>query len=270
MRLGAYLSAFRARCFASRPTAWPQVSALTYLALVFWMLGFPDQARRSSVAAFQCAAELDQANLTAHVHNFAGAGLAELLTDVAAVQAHADAIVDLAERHSLGYWRVNGLILRGWAMAQQGDAEAGIALMRRNVADRAALNVGWYQARYLCMLAETAETTAPKVPSACQEPLSRPFEPGECRRELIPATTGCSEPAWRVAGMFLEAAGARGREWSRPTCPSMTLGAPRGGFSAPRGPRDILPRAPSGVTFRHLLAYRTNARRHSHAQRVPL
>jgi len=26
--------------------------------------------------------------------------------------------------------------------------------MRRNAADRAALGVGWYQARYLCMLAE--------------------------------------------------------------------------------------------------------------------
>ena len=132
----------------------PQVSALTYLAPVLWMLGFPDQARRSSSAAFRCAAELDQANLTAHVHNFAGAGLAELLTEVATVQAHADAIIDLAERHSLGYWRVNGLILRGWAMAQQGDADAGIALMRRNAADRAALDVGWYQPRYLCMLAE--------------------------------------------------------------------------------------------------------------------
>ncbi len=71
------------------------------------------------------------------------------------MQAHADAIINLAERHSLGYWRVNGLILRGWAMAQQGDAEAGIALMRRSAVDRAALDVGWYQARYLCMLAET-------------------------------------------------------------------------------------------------------------------
>jgi hypothetical protein len=35
---------------------------------------------------------LDQANLTAHVHNFAGAGLDELLGDVPGVQAHAEAI----------------------------------------------------------------------------------------------------------------------------------------------------------------------------------
>jgi predicted ATPase len=133
----------------------PEVSALTYLAPVLWILGFPDQARRSSVAAFRCAAELDQANLTAHVHNFAGAGLDELLGDVPAVRAHAEAIIELAERHSLHYWRLNGLILRGWAMAQEGAAEAGIALMRRHAAERAALRVSWYQARYLCMLAAT-------------------------------------------------------------------------------------------------------------------
>jgi predicted ATPase len=97
---------------------------------------------------------LDQANLTAHVHNFAGAGLCELLRDVPGVRAHADAILALADRHNLGYWRVNGLILRGWTMVQEGAAEPGIALMRQSTADRAALGVGWYQARYLCMLAE--------------------------------------------------------------------------------------------------------------------
>src|ERR1700682_2744055 len=46
----------------------------------FW--GLPEEARRSSNEAFRCAAELDQANLTAHVHDFAGAGLDELLGDV--------------------------------------------------------------------------------------------------------------------------------------------------------------------------------------------
>jgi predicted ATPase len=131
----------------------PKISALTYLALVLWILGFPDQARRYSAAAFECAAELDQANLTAHVHNFAGAGLAELLGDVADVRAHAEAILELADRHSLHYWRLNALILRGWAMIGEGATDAGIALMHQNAADRAALPVGWYQARYLCMLA---------------------------------------------------------------------------------------------------------------------
>lgn len=152
----AILQLYDARQHRSQPVHYvhdPKVSALTYLALVLWILGLPEEARRSSNEAFRCAAELDQANLTAHVHNFAGAGLDELLGDVPGVRAHAEAIVELADRHNLGYWRVNGLILRGWAMVQEGATEAGIALMRQNAADRAAQGVGWYQARYLCMLA---------------------------------------------------------------------------------------------------------------------
>ncbi|MEH2537576.1 MULTISPECIES: adenylate/guanylate cyclase domain-containing protein [unclassified Bradyrhizobium] len=152
----AILRLYDARRHRSQPVHYvhdPKVSALTYLAPVLWILGFPEQARRSSTAAFHCAAELDQANLTAHVHNFAGAGLDELLGDVSGVKAHAEAIIELADRHSLGYWRVNGLILRGWAMVQQGAPESGIALMCENTERRAALGVSWYQARYLCMLA---------------------------------------------------------------------------------------------------------------------
>jgi predicted ATPase/class 3 adenylate cyclase len=152
----AILQLYDGRQHRSQPVHYvhdPKVSALTYLALVLWMLGLTDEARRSSKEAFRCAAELNQANLTAHVHNFAGAGLDELLGDVSGVRAHAEAIVALADRHNLGYWRVNGLILRGWAMVQEGATKAGIALMRQNAADRAASGVGWYQARYLCMLA---------------------------------------------------------------------------------------------------------------------
>jgi predicted ATPase len=153
----AILRHYEASQHRSQPVHYvhdPKVSALTYLAPVLWILGFPEQACRSSLAAFRCAAELDQANLTAHVHNFAGAGLNELLGNVPAVRAHADAMVELADRHDLGYWRVNGLILRGWAMVQEGAAEPGLALMRQNADARAVLGVAWYQTRYLCMLAE--------------------------------------------------------------------------------------------------------------------
>lgn len=150
------LCLYDARRHRSQPVHYvhdPKVSALTYLALVLWILGFAEQARHASSAAFRCAAELDQANLTAHVHNFAGAGLDELLGDVRGVRAHADAMLELADRHNLGYWRVNGQILRGWTMVQQGATETGIALICQSTADRAALGVSWYQARYLCMLA---------------------------------------------------------------------------------------------------------------------
>ena len=68
---------------------------------------------------------------------------------------HADAIIDLADQHNLHYFRLSGLILRGWVMAQEGEFNRGVTLMRQSARERLALGVGWYQIRYLCMLATT-------------------------------------------------------------------------------------------------------------------
>ena len=52
----------------------PKASALPYLAIVLWILGYPEQAQRTSRAAFEYAVELNQMNLTAHVEVYGGAG----------------------------------------------------------------------------------------------------------------------------------------------------------------------------------------------------
>jgi predicted ATPase/class 3 adenylate cyclase len=133
----------------------PKASALPYLAVVLWILGYPEQAQSMGCAAFEYAMELNQTNLTAHVKVYGGAGLAELMGDVAAVHANADAVIELADQHSLNYWRLSGLILRGWALAQEGAVEDGLALMHQSLIDRNRLGASWYQVRYLCMLATT-------------------------------------------------------------------------------------------------------------------
>src|SRR5207237_8113234 len=60
----AILRLYDARQHRSQPVHYvhdPKVSALTYLALVLWILGLPEEARRSSNEAFRCPAGLDQA-----------------------------------------------------------------------------------------------------------------------------------------------------------------------------------------------------------------
>ncbi|HET6521517.1 MAG TPA: AAA family ATPase, partial [Geminicoccaceae bacterium] len=131
----------------------PKVSALAYLPVVLWIQGDPEQAQGWSEAALRYAAELNQANLVAHVRVYAGAGLEELAGEAAAVRAHAEAVIELADQHSLQYFRLSGLILKGWAMARLGAAAEGLALMRAGSAERVALGVSWYQVRYFCMLA---------------------------------------------------------------------------------------------------------------------
>ena len=133
----------------------PKASALPYLAIVLWILGYPEQAQSMGRAAFDYAMELNQTNLIAHVKVYGGAGPAELMGDVAAVHANADAVIELADQHSLNYWRLSGLILRGWTLTQEGAVEDGLALMRQSLIDRNRLGANWYQVRYLCMLATT-------------------------------------------------------------------------------------------------------------------
>ena len=171
----------------------PKISALSYLPIIDWILGYPDRARSIAAEAFRYAGELNQANLTAHVRTFAGAGLQELLGEVSAVAEHADAMISLADQHSLGYWRLNGLFLRGWVSATSGDLPQGIALMRESLNGRAAMGVSWHQIRYLCMLSATLQN-----PDAAETGLRVIAE----ARELV---AGHEEHLWEAELQRIEA-----------------------------------------------------------------
>jgi len=133
----------------------PKLYALAYVGIASWILGFPDQARYWQREAFAHIGELNQAAVTTFTRIYAGAALDELLFDTAGVRAHSDAIVDLSEQHNLRYFRLSGDILKGWAIARQGEPAEGLALMRRSATERIAFGFVWYQIRYLCMLAES-------------------------------------------------------------------------------------------------------------------
>ena len=133
----------------------PKFYALAYLPVIYWIRGYPDQARTWQAAALDYAGELNQAVILTHVRIWGGAGLAELLFDVSAVRIYADTIIDLADQHNLVYFRLGGQILKGWAMARQGAEDGGLELMRRSATGRVAMGATWWQIRYLCMLAET-------------------------------------------------------------------------------------------------------------------
>lgn len=133
----------------------PKFYAIAYLPVLYWVLGFPNRARTWQQAALEYAAELNQAALNTHIKIYAGAGLDELLFNVASVRSYADAIVDLADQHDLRYFRLSGLILQGWTVSRAGDGKVGLALMRRSATERLAMGVSWFQIRYLIMLAES-------------------------------------------------------------------------------------------------------------------
>jgi class 3 adenylate cyclase/predicted ATPase len=104
----------------------PRVHVRSYDALALWFLGYPDQALRLCVEARRYADDSRQPfseamarTISLRVHQLRG--------ESAIVAREANGAIALCEEHEFVHYRAMALILRGWASAQQGEFEKGIA-----------------------------------------------------------------------------------------------------------------------------------------------
>jgi predicted ATPase len=111
----------------------PGITLRTSLARVLWALGYADQAQQRCQEALALARQGDHLPSLAYAECFAGL-VCQCRRDVAATQTHADALMALAAAHSWPLRAEQGRILRGWALAMQGEAAAGVALLRQGLA----------------------------------------------------------------------------------------------------------------------------------------
>jgi predicted ATPase len=111
----------------------PGVVCLSYMASALWLFGFPDQALNKSREALALARGLSHPFSEALALNFA-ALLHQHRREERAVQTQAEAVI--ARSHEQGFlFRVAwGTILRGWALAEQGQDEEGIIQIRQGLA----------------------------------------------------------------------------------------------------------------------------------------
>jgi class 3 adenylate cyclase/predicted ATPase len=124
-------------------------------ARTFWLLGYPEQALARLREALALAHALSHPYSLAFARCWA-AYVYQFRRDVLAVHEHAEAAVALATTQGFPLWVAWGTSLHGWALAMQGQGEAGMAQVRQGItawrATGAALNVP-----YLCtVLAEVA------------------------------------------------------------------------------------------------------------------
>jgi predicted ATPase len=104
--------------------------AYHWLAWDLWLLGYPDQALHHSQTACTLAQEVSHpysliAALigVAHIHR--------LRREVSAAYTQAVETTTLATEQGFTQWVAEGTVLYGWALAMQGQAEAGIAAIRQ-------------------------------------------------------------------------------------------------------------------------------------------
>jgi predicted ATPase len=97
------------------------------------MLGYPDQALKRSREAIVLARQLSDPTGLARAHYLAGQ-FHQFRRDSAESLEHAEAVLRLAAEQGLPFYSAGGSILRGWSLAQQGQAEEGVAQVREGLA----------------------------------------------------------------------------------------------------------------------------------------
>jgi class 3 adenylate cyclase/predicted ATPase len=136
----------------------PRVDLLSYAALVWWLLGYPDQALQRTHAALNTVEVLShpfsraQALLwAAWVHQFRHEG--------SRTQERAQTLITLTGEQGFAQWSASGSILHGWALAVQGFGEAGITQMRKGLAAYQATGAEVFRPYGLVLLAAAYKDT---------------------------------------------------------------------------------------------------------------
>jgi predicted ATPase len=130
-----------------------RVIILTTLAHVLWELGYADQAQQRGQEALTWAQEVGHSPSLAYAEVYV-ALLSQYRREEAATQAHAEAVMALAAVHGFGHRVEHGRILRGWALAMQGDAAAGVAHIQQGLGAVQGLGLKLYRSYFLALLAE--------------------------------------------------------------------------------------------------------------------
>jgi predicted ATPase len=110
----------------------PWGACLAYAALALWSLGYPEQALQRCQKALTLAQEFEHPQSQGLVHHLA-AYLHHRRRELAAVQAHADAVLTLATAQGVPLDVGLANHLRGWALAMQGERAAGVAQMQQGL-----------------------------------------------------------------------------------------------------------------------------------------
>jgi predicted ATPase/DNA-binding winged helix-turn-helix (wHTH) protein/class 3 adenylate cyclase len=133
----------------------PGVSSRSLAAMTRWLLGYPAQTLAHIHEALALAHELPHPYSLAYTRCLA-ARVSQLHRDVSNVYEQAEAAVALATEQNFPVLVAWGTIFRGWALALQGQGEAGMAQVRQGLAAYRATQAALFTPYFCTLLADVA------------------------------------------------------------------------------------------------------------------
>jgi predicted ATPase len=131
----------------------PRVHVRSYDSMALWFLGYPDQALRICAEARRYAdasqhpySEAMERTISLRVRQFRG--------EAVIVASQVNRAIALCEEHEFAHYLAMALMLRGWANAQQGRFEEGIAEIREGLEKERATGALLFESYSLWLLAD--------------------------------------------------------------------------------------------------------------------
>ena len=129
------------------------VDCLCYAALIFWILGYPEQAITQSQRALMLADDLSHPHSQALAHFFASV-LYHFLREPERTLAHAQEAIKISNDHEFLQWAAHAKVMRGWAFAQQDQIPQAVADLQSGLNALQETGGNLSRAYYLSLLAE--------------------------------------------------------------------------------------------------------------------
>jgi DNA-binding winged helix-turn-helix (wHTH) protein/predicted ATPase len=131
----------------------PVVVREMYAAVLYWLLGSPEQASMRIETGLRLAGALGQPFGVAQIL-WTRMLLAQGVGNPASVQSEAQRLIEHCKQEQIAVWLAGGRILRGWALAAQGKPAAGIVSIRLGLEEWEATGAMLIRPYYLALLAE--------------------------------------------------------------------------------------------------------------------
>ncbi|MEH6579324.1 MAG: adenylate/guanylate cyclase domain-containing protein [Amphritea sp.] len=142
------------RAHAFRYGTEPGILALNFMFWILWYRGFPDQALEKCEDVLALVREASPAHVLVEPMIFR-TELHQLRNEGPQTQKWAETVMTLSTEEGLPYWLAAGSMLRGWALAEQGQYEAGIGQIREGLTAYEATGAESLRPYFLGLLAES-------------------------------------------------------------------------------------------------------------------
>jgi len=183
----------------------PGVTCAISAAWTLWILGYPDRAAARAREALALARSVDHPFSVSYACHLAS-GLHQWRREHATVQALEDEALARDTEHGFELLLTTGVIQRGWLLAERGQKEEGLALMREGLAQHREIGGVVLVPPFLALVAEV------------NRELGRPEEGLSAVAEALMIARQCGQHYWeaelrRLAGVLtLQAQPITGRD----------------------------------------------------------